>query len=313
MSNFDFTSITTSGIEFGLCHDRKDGEEYHLIPTDIDLKAALREMALTTYRLITEKGEPDPYDPAEKYKTNERLIIPLDDPIVAKLTVLYHKENITTRAGAIKDLQDLAYYFCIYRDRTGNKLIAARRANFFKGVVKARNRLIKILGDDTLSLVDDDVFKLDLDFDFLICDRKVFILHPRGFEYTADLNNHILGRAAESIDELSSRVACIDFDSLKPHVTKYTTAARALAALRSRDDLERVSPDLIKAGCEKWGIEVVVDENGRIAPASGHEQAFLLLLDHRQYTFSLVDGETNAYTATGRTRKGSQQAKNPEE
>lgn len=218
--------------------------------------------------------------------------------MVAKHREVYQAENLAFDAGALAEPSDLIGYFAILRDQHHNKLMAFRRAAQFKGIL--RKKLIRF-SDDALRIVEDDVFKLDQDFDFLICDDQVLIWRPSGFEFSADLEGHIAASAVQNVAAISGRISCIQFDALKDFVAEHKRAMRLVAAIKSRDDLEQTSLSKLRSYCRKNGVELH-SKNGRVWPAEGHEMHFLMVLDRRRYQAELTDEGPEFYEAASRHR-----------
>jgi hypothetical protein len=294
---FNFAAI--QAIEFGVCLDAEGGEIYRQIPVDVEVQGALKEILDTTREALGLKaGELEAFEPAQKYSATERLVAELDSPYMEKIKGIYSAENLEVSAQSIKETASLAFYFIVFRDSKDEKLLAVRRAMQFKGVLKARNRLISLI-DDTLQLVGDDVFKLDNDFDYLVFDNKVCIYRPTGFEFTAGIENEIAAKALEMTAEVAKSISCVDFTDLSKYVSKHRRAARLIASLRARDDLHLTSPAKLKKGCKQNGIEFTVSK-GKIIPADGQELAFLELLDRRRYNVSLIEEQDEFYVAGSR-------------
>lgn len=295
--SFNFAAIKS--IEFGVCLDSEGGEIYRQIPVDAEVKGALKEILDTTREALGLKdGGLEAFEPAQKYSATERLVAELDSPFMKKIKAIYLAENLQVNAQSMKETDSLAFYFAIFQDSKDEKLLAVRRAMQFKGVLKARNRLISLI-DDTLQLVGDDVFKLDNDFDYLVFDGQVCIYRPSGFEYTAGIENEIAAKALEMTAEVAKSIPCVDFTDLTKYVSKHRRAARLIASLRARDDLHLTSSTKLKKGCKQNGIEFTTSK-GKIFPADGFELAFLELLDRRRYNVSLIDEQDEFYVAGSR-------------
>ena len=291
MENFEVNSV-----EFGICYDIGDDEEYYLIPTDANVKEALKEMLSSSRNhLIAQNEEIGVYQPSEKYGTMERVKINLNDAILSKVKRLYDAENIPTLSGTI-EVDRLGFYFCIFHDNQNNKLLAVRRATYFKGVIK--KQLLSFV-DDALRIFEDNVFKLDKDFDFLVCDGVVYILRPTNFTYIASLDSVILSQAVQSVEHISEELDFVDFSTLSVYVSERTRAARLVAAIRSRNDISGISQAKLESYCIKRKVKLI-KENGRIRPEEGSEMDFLKILDRRLYGVSLIDGVDENYEAESR-------------
>jgi hypothetical protein len=295
--SFNFAAIKS--IEFGVCLDSEGGEIYRQIPVDAEVQEALKEILDTTREALGLKdGELEAFEPAQKYSATERLVAKLDSPFMKKIKAIYLAENLQVDAQSMKETDSLVFYFAVFQDSKGEKLLAVRRATQFKGVLKARNRLISLIYD-TLQLVGDDVFKLDNDFDYLVFDGQVCIYRPSGFEYTAGIENEIAAKALEMTGEVAKSISCVDFTDLTKYVSKHRRAARLIASLRARDDLHLTSAVKLKKGCKQNGIEFTTSK-GKIIPADGYELAFLELLDRRRYNVSLIEEQDEFYVAGSR-------------
>jgi len=295
--NFRLNEISV--VEFGVCLESNEGEVYYLIPIDRGVKGALKEMLKNTIDALDLQGpEIEPYEASQKYGAMERLKLPIDDQMLEKVRQIYSSENIETNAGKIRDIHEIVYYFGIFRDSKNNKLLAVRRAGSFKGVIKAKNRLMQIM-DETLKIVEDDIFKLDMEFDYIVFNQMAYILRPSGFEYTAAIDTYILQKAKESALHIARVMPFLDLASLAEYVATHKRAARLIASIRSRRDINRTSRQKLTHECEKFGIELI-RENTKWRPAEGHETEFLKLLDRRLYSSSLTDEEDELYEAANR-------------
>lgn len=292
---FDFQNIQS--IEFGVCLDTDQGESYRLIPCAADVQAALKEMlAATRDSLSADDGEIQEFSPAEKYSATEKLWIELGSELVAKHREVYEAENLPTDAGALDMVGQMVSYFAMFRDGDGNKLMAIRRATQFKGVLK--KRLLRF-SDDAVRIIDDDVFKLDTDFDFLIFDGRIYIWRPIGFVFTSGMDGQIAACAMGNVDRIAEDITCVDFAGLREFVSGHKLAMRLVAAIKSRTDLVAISKTRLKAECKGAGLNVV-QKNGKLVPAEGSEMGFLMLLDRRRYTVNLIDKQPETYEAPSR-------------
>lgn len=302
MSMVDLANIRTT--EFGVCLYSGDGDTNVLVPVDAGVQQALREMIRETASNIgcfAADADVQRYEAAEKYSATEALRYPIDEALEASVPVqLFRAENLPTSQTAIVDPAAIGFYFARIRDGQNRQLVAIKRAGQFKGVLKARGRLIRWL-DDTMKVVDDDVFKLDPDFDYLVTDDEIYILRPSAFEFTVDLEATILAKAKENTQSLHDTITFIDFAGIADYVGKHKRAARLVAALKTRDDLGSTNQELFAAACEATGI-TLERENGRIRPAKGHEHEFLMLLDRRRYALTLIEDTPETYEAGNRRR-----------
>lgn len=295
MTGFNFQHIQS--VEFGVCLDTDDGESYRLVPCVAEVQQALKEMLEETRGNLFDGDEhAQVFSPAEKYAAHERLKIDLASDLVGKHREVFGAANLPTDSNALNKDEEIVSYFAIFRDRQKRKLMAFRRAAQFKGVL--RKRLIHF-SDDALHIVPDNIFKLDTDFDFLIYDGQIFIWRPSGFVFTADMDQYIAASAMENVKRIEKTISCVDFSGLREFVAKHKRAMRLIAAIKSRNDLAAIEPRLLRAECKEGRIPLH-QKNGKLFPEDGHELAFLMLLDRRRYTLTLIKGQPETYEAASR-------------
>lgn len=295
MTGFNFQHIQS--VEFGVCLDTDNGESYRLVPCVAEVQQALKEMLEETRGSLFADGEdPQEFSPAEKYATHERLWINLTSDLVDKHREVFEATNLPTDSSALNEVEAIVSYFAIFRDNRKRKLMAFRRAAQFKGVLS--KRLIRF-SDDALRIVPDNVFKLDTDFDFLIFDDKVSILRPSGFVFTADMDQQIATCAMTNVSHIEKTITCVDFTGLREFVFKHKRAMRLVAAIKSRNDLAAIALRLLRAECKEGRIPLH-QKGGKLFPEAGHELAFLMLLDRRRYTVTLIEGHPETYEAASR-------------
>lgn len=293
---FDFRQI--GPVEFGVCTETEQGESFRLVPIDAGVQAALREMLLATLAELKKPGTVlSDFSPAEKYGSTERLRVPLDSEWVEKYQTVFAANNLVTDTHGLDTPESLISYFAVFRDQKNRKAMAFRRAAQFKGVVK--KHLITFI-DDTLQIVPDRLFKLDTDFDFVIVDNEILIWRPSGFIFTADMDRHIAMSAATNVATISQAVTCVDFSGIGDYVAEHKLAMRLVAALKIRADLSQISLKRLRASCKQNDIPVTVRDN-KLSPTAGYEMDFLLLLDRRLYTLTLIDQHPETYQAAARS------------
>ena len=121
-----------------------------------------------------------------------------DDDLASSVRELHEAANLDIDATALADPSDVFCYFARLTDKQERHLTALRRATQFKGVLKSKGRLVRML-DDSLQIIEDTVFKLDNDFDLLVDSANVHILRPSGFEFAGKLQQAILDAVPENI------------------------------------------------------------------------------------------------------------------
>lgn len=297
--NFDIGSVKVT--EFGIGRDDGDEQTFVVVPVGADVQLALREMVQSTWDAM-QKDEDGPakYEPSEKHGSTEYLYLPLSDSLSASVRELYKAENLNVGADTMTDPADIFCYFARLTDRKKRRLVAVRRATQFKGVLKSKGRLVRMI-DDTLQILKDTVFKLDTDFDLLVDSANVHIWRPSGFEFAGKLQQAILDAAPANIKEIKKELTFVDFANIEQYASKHPRAARYLASIRSQGETKNIDKAALKKHCKNTGVDVKTAA-GKITVTDGHEMAFLEVLDRRRYEQNLVKGPSEQFKATGRKK-----------
>jgi hypothetical protein len=162
--------------------------------------------------------------------------------------------------------------------------------------------LIRIV-TDALRLVEDQVFKLDNDFDLLVDDENVHILRPTGFELVGELQTAILGAAPDNIELIKVDLPFIDFASIERYVSTHPRAARHLASIRAQNEAKDIDKTALKKLCKRTGVKIQ-DTDGKISIDEGSEMGFLEVLDRRRYHLELVKNSSEYFKAASRRKIG---------
>jgi len=288
-------------IEFGLALFI-DNEERHIrIPVDNTVKESLVEMRTEFYNQYDNgEEEPENFLPSEKYASTERLRANLNEDYLESIRELYQNTNLPVSNMELSDAaENIGFYFAVFHTNNGNRELAIKRPSQFKGLLKKKNKLVR-WADDTLKVIPDDVFKLDHDFDFIIeTDERINILHPSGFIFISDMEEQILQSAAASATQLAQRIPCVNFAAFTEYISHSKRAAKLVASIKSRPDLEHTSVDKLRGLCNVLRIEIQ-EENGQIHPNEDHILDFLYVLDRRQYDIDITDLQPEIYVAASR-------------
>jgi hypothetical protein len=293
---FDFANVVTT--EFGVGIEQGDQQAFYLIPVDNDVQTALREMTVATRDSMAALAEePARYSPSEKHGGNEYLFVPIGDDLAERMRVLHQANNLNMNAGALEEPENLFCYFTRMTDTQGRRLTGLRRASQFKGVLK--KRLIRFSAD-ALKLVEDDVFKLDNDFDLLIDGNDVHVLRPSSFELVSDLQPAIMNAVPANVRVIGRQLEFVDFAGIQAYATRHPRAARYLASIRDQQ-IQNISRRSLTAYCRKTGVEIG-NAGGRITVNDGHVMAFLEILDRRRYQVDLVTDAPELFRAGSREK-----------
>jgi hypothetical protein len=299
--NLEFDLEKVEVTEFGVGCDDGKGQTYVAVPVDASVQTALREMVQATWEAMQrDENGPTKYEPSEKHAPTEYLYLPLSDELAASVRELHEAAALDINAAALSDPSVVFCYFARLTDKKQQRLTALRRATQFKGVLKSKNRLVRMV-DDTLQIIEDTVFKLDKDFDLLVDAKNVHILRPSGFEFVGKLQQAILEAVPENIDAIRNDLPFVDFDGIRAYAAKHPRAARYLASIRDQAETKNIDKAALKKLCKSTGVEFA-ESKGKIVVADGHEMGFLEVLDRRRYQVELVKGEPERFKAASRKK-----------
>jgi hypothetical protein len=288
---------TTQITEFGVGIDDDNRTRYALIPVDDEVQAVLRQMVAATRSAMQDAGDASRYQPSEKHAAHENLNLPLDDDLASTVRAIHEAQNLPNESKALKDPKNIFCYFARLSDGKGNHLTAVRRASSFKGILASK--LLSFL-DDSLKIVEDDVFKLDEDFDFLIDVAGVHILRPAGFESIGQLRDEIMKAAPTNIKAIQADITFVDFGPIRAYALKHPRAARYLASIRLQEN-KNIDKASLKRHCTNMGLDVK-EKHGTLSVATDSIMDFLAVLDRRLYQVELVKDAPESFFATGRSK-----------
>ena len=291
--NFDLTTI--DAVEFGVGREMDNGAEFVLIPTDEDIKTALREMASQTIDAISGHEEVT-FAPAEKYDAEENVVTATNGEYAGVLANLHHAEMLPIAANALNEPEHIFCYFARLSNRNQRRLTCVRRATQFKGILKSR--LIQVI-TDALKIVEERTFKLDNDYDVLIDDDNLHILRAAGFVVLSEIEGLVMGAVPQNVERLQGNLPFVDFTPISAYAATHSRAAKVLASICSEGEANDVSRERLIATCNECGAEVEIDQD-RIRPRPGYELRFLYVLDRRLFRVQLVEGRIERYQAGSR-------------
>lgn len=296
---FDFERLAVTEFGIGLSDD--NGQGFVVVPVDTDVQTALCEMAQVTWDTMREYEDgPREYEPSEKHGSTEHLYLPLDHDLAVFVRNIHKSVNLAIDTAVLSDPANIFCYFARFTDTKKQRLTALRRATQFKGVLKSRNRLVRML-NDTLTIIDDTVFKLDNDFDLLVDNANVHILRPSGFEFIGHLQQAILDAVPENIKEIAKDLSFVAFDGIETYAGEHPRAARYLASIRAQKETKNIDEALLKNLCAQTGVQITVSKR-KIRVREGHEMGFLEVLDRRRYELELVSGAPERFKAASRKK-----------
>ena len=302
--NFDSNNVTVT--EFGVGYDDGEYSKFVLVPVDEAVQAALQKMAETTWHMMSQSAEeslqcePSEYEPSEKHAGTEYLYMTTGNQMGALLFDLHKAENLPIETNALNDPQKISCYFVRLTDHQERRLTGLRRATQFKGLLKKKNRLMRVV-DDTLQIVEEEVFRLDNDFDLLIDSENLHILRPSAFEAMGKLKEAILNAVPTNVNHIQQNIPFIDFENVQSYASHHTRAARYLASIRSQQNLKGINSSALEALCKKTGVELE-SNNGQLIVPERHILDFLEVLDRRRYVDELDPKTPESYRAASRQK-----------
>ena len=297
--NFDFNEIDTT--TFGVCTRRQGNIVFLDVPVDVGVVQNLREMVLSTWEKMHEVADdPDPYEPANEATGQRHLAVPINDDMVELFRDVNEADHFDPGGEILVEQPGRVFsYFARFTDNNGERLTAMRRSTEFKGVLRHRHRLVRIV-NDTLRMAQDDIFRLDTDFDLLIASDEVRILRPAGFETIGRLQEVIRAAVPQNTEALQASLGFVNFAPIEEFAAGNVGAARLLASIRTRG-VVGISMDSLWTTCRDNGVDV--DFDGIQLNVEGEAVlGFLRTLDRRRFSTELIPGEREVYDASNRRR-----------
>lgn len=295
---FDFSLNAVSTTEFDVGREGDGNPVFGVVPVDAGVQSALLSMAQATMdRMAAAEDGPAEYEPVEKHGSTEYLVVPAGGALDGAIRLLHDAANLPFDGAHLSDPETVFCYFARFTDDQDRRLTAIRRATQFKGMLKSK--LLRF-DDDTLKIVDDNVFKLDIDFDLLLDSACTHIWRPSAFEFLGRLKQQILDAVPDNVGAIAPNLPFVDLSSIEDYATSRPRAARYLASIRSQA-LQGMDQQALKALCESTGVDIQ-EVNGKVTVNSGHEMGFLEVLDRRRYRLDLVPGQPERFRAPSRVR-----------
>lgn len=295
--NFDLQNI--QDVNFGVAL-RDNGNRY-FVPTDGPIKEALKDVLSATVAAFARlDGDWETHDISEDYGDRRRVYATRDTDYLAELSAIFDAGDLDDLANAHEHVPDIDHYFGIFHDNHGRKAVGIKKGTQLKGTLGARNKLMR-LADDSLRMIDDDVLKLDREFDAIITDGHVFMLKVRSVEYLANIVEHVAGAAVHKVQQIHDTVHFLDFSRIQADIAKHPKMARMAASIAARNDLAQIRQDRVQDLAAHHNL-VLKDVEGRLQCRRQDEAKLLEILDARRYQLDLTAEGPVPYRATGRQK-----------
>lgn len=292
--DFNFNNIANT--EFFI---QKSGNVYQ-ITMDTSVKTLLKSMINTTK---TEIGTPaKQYDPSEKYNSSDKLTSPLTGDYCQKIRNLFNLGNVNTNNSQIQNsLDKIAYYYCRLTDNNGQKLLAIKRATYFKALTANHNPLIG-WANDKLTQYSGSVFKLDSAFDMLVYNNVVYINKYLVFEGMCELSTVVKSQSSNNMTIIEQQSPLILFSKeAKDYIQSHISAARLIASIKASGKMNHLDITNVEVACKEQGI-TISNKNGKISLDKQNTMDFLKLIDRRLYSIDLT-GSPEKYEAKSREER----------
>lgn len=294
---FDLADIRSVNFAVAL---RSNGNRY-FVPTDVHIKDALKGVFSATVSAFENiDGDWQSHDISEDYGNRRRVCAPRDTDYLEDLSTIFDAGDLDDLANAHDHVADIDHYFGIFYDSQGRKAVGIKKGAQLKGTLGARNKLMR-LADDTLRMIEDDVLKLDREFDAVITQAHVLMLNVRSVEYLANIVEHVSGAAAHKVQQIQNTVSFLDFSRIQADIARHPRKARMAASIAARNDLAQVQQDRVEELASHHGL-VLKDVNGRLQCRRQDEIKLLEILDARRYQLELTATGPVPYRATGRQK-----------
>ena len=294
---FDAHAVRT--VEFGVVRLVSGDGDFVSVPTGPDVQNELVSMAITTIEALRQRRDSRAlFDAADKHAATEYLFAPIDDEVAFPLRDLHRAENLDIDSYVLDDMASVSAYFARLTNSVGDRITAVRRASQFKGLQK---RSIMSFVDDSLQIIKQRVFQLNDDFDVIVDDDDVHILHPSGFRVLARVDDAVRRAVGKNLAHVSGQIPYVDWSAVQEYAETRPRAANLLASIRTHGYAEGVDRGHLLSLCQRTGVDVSCSSGAIVVPKEG-VMGFLEVLDRRRYEVGLVKTTPEQFKAASRQR-----------
>ena len=300
MIDADFNRDAIQSANFGV--RLRSTQNMYFVPTDGPTKTALKSIfgeTVAHFEAIPTAWEK--LDISEDYGSRRRVYAERDNEFMKELSVIFDIGALDDLTNIGDHVSDIEYYFAVFSDDENRRAIGVKRATRMKGTMKARNRLVRLV-DDTLQLIEEDVLRLDEEFDVIVSDAHVFILNVGAMEQVARIVEQVAATAAEKIQLIHDTLPFLDLTRIKEKIAGHPRVARNAASVAANPNLGAFQRAPIEALAAKHGIKFKVLADGRLQCRVQDNAKLIELLDARRYHLDLSGDGGDPYRATGRQK-----------
>ncbi len=277
------------------------------MPTDDLIKEELKQIYNDTVdEFLAMEGTWEKHDISEDYGEARPVYAARDTDYLQDLSAIFDADAFDDLSNAHQHAGDIDYYFADLRDNQGRKALGIKKGTQLKTTLRARRKLMRIVtADDTLKMVEDDVLKLDKEFDAIVTSDYVFMRNIRAVEYLADIVTHVTGAAASKVQHVNNMVNFLDLSRIAGDISRHRRKAKLAASIAARSDLSQIRQDRVQEIAQLQGVKFKTLDDGRLQPRRQDETKLLEILDDRRYDMDLTAAGPVPYRATGRQRVNS--------
>ena len=253
--NFDFDYIVST--EFGVAERIRGNVDFYSVPVDRGVEVKLHEMAVSTWEAMLQVSEdPFDYEVSNEAAVKSHLQLRFDNPIAELYQSISQAGQFQPGGQILQSPRRVFCYFARLTDGHGRQVTGMRRSTGFKGVLSPKLFPVALF-NDSLRSVEDNLFRLDADFDLLIDSDEVRVLHPAGMESISQLRKYLMGAAPMNIAMVRESLEFVDFDALEEVIERIAPrsvgVARILSSINTRGT-EGITIDSLQAECVEKGV-----------------------------------------------------------
>ncbi|MDP2780394.1 Kiwa anti-phage protein KwaB-like domain-containing protein [Devosia sp.] len=297
-NDIDTGSIASVNFGIGL----RSNSDLYFVPTNGGFKTALKEMTVSTVAALNAaEGDWQEYDISEDYGARRRVYCKRDNEYMTVFSTLFDAGALDDLTNLSDHVNDIEYYFTEITDDQNRRMVGVRKATQFKGTVKAKNRLARMI-NDTLSIIEDTVFKLDNEFDVLVTDAHVYILNDAKMQHLGEITSRVAATAKDKIQVVEDTITFLDLSRIKEKIEKHPRVARYAASIAQTPNIGNFQRAKIEELARQHGIVFKELDTGKLQCRVQDEAKLMELLDARRYHLDLANNGGDPYRATGRQK-----------
>ncbi|MEI9424897.1 DUF4868 domain-containing protein [Mesorhizobium sp. Cs1299R1N1] len=300
MIEAEFNPMAIVAVNFGVTL-RSNGN-MHFVPTDAATKDTLRTIlrdTIDSFEAVQTGWEA--YDISEDYGAKRRIYAERKNEFMGDLSAIFDAGALDDLANVQDHIQDMDYYFAEFTDDQGRRAIGIKKATRLKGTIKARNRLVRLV-DDTLTMIQENVLRLDQEFDVIVTDAHVYILNVGPMEQVAKIVANVAATAAAKVQAIHDAITFLDLSRIVEQIGSHPRVARHAASVAGNANLAAFQRAPIEALAAQHGIKFKELENGRLQCRVQDHAKLIELLDARRYHLDLTGDGGDPYRASGRQK-----------